>query len=54
MHCSALQGSTDLVNWVDLERHTGDGTIKKPGQYASWPVLGPAAQAAYRCVHVNE
>ncbi|PNH11217.1 BTB/POZ domain-containing protein [Tetrabaena socialis] len=43
-----LQGSHDLVTWADLKRHTSDTTIKVPGQYASWPVIGPAAAVPYR------
>jgi len=43
-----LQGSVDGSCWTDLRVHTGDGAIKKAGQYASWPVLGPAAQVHYR------
>ncbi|KAG2455054.1 hypothetical protein HYH02_000879 [Chlamydomonas schloesseri] len=43
-----LQGSHDLSNWVDLKRHANDTTIKVPGQYASWPVIGPAAATPYR------
>ncbi|KAG2483203.1 hypothetical protein HYH03_017937 [Edaphochlamys debaryana] len=43
-----LQGSNDLVTWVDLKRHAGDTSIKLPGQYASWPVIGPAAAVPYR------
>ncbi|GLI59392.1 hypothetical protein VaNZ11_001258, partial [Volvox africanus] len=43
-----LQGSHDLAVWVDLKRHSNDTTIKVPGQYASWPVIGPAAAVPYR------
>ncbi|KAG2440290.1 hypothetical protein HXX76_004401 [Chlamydomonas incerta] len=43
-----LQGSHDLTNWVDLKRHANDTTVKVPGQYASWPVIGPAAATPYR------
>ncbi len=42
------QGSSDLTTWVDLKRHANDTTIKVPGQYASWPVIGPAAAVPYR------
>lgn len=42
------QGSHDLSNWVDLKRHANDTTVKVPGQYASWPVIGPAAATPYR------
>ncbi|KXZ51612.1 hypothetical protein GPECTOR_12g576 [Gonium pectorale] len=43
-----LQGSQDLGTWVDLKRHSNDTAIKLPGQYASWPVIGPAAAVPYR------
>ncbi|KAF5828541.1 hypothetical protein DUNSADRAFT_17460 [Dunaliella salina] len=43
-----LQGSMDGVLWTDLRKHINDRSIKKPAQYASWPVIGSAAQAAYR------
>jgi len=36
------------ATWTDLRKHLNDTTIKKPAQYASWPVIGSAAQAAYR------
>ncbi len=45
-----MQGSTDLVAWVELQRHTRDPCFRQPGQYCSWPVLGPPAQTPYRWV----
>ena len=33
---------------MDLRRHRGDTSLRRPGQTASWPVLGPAASAPYR------
>ena len=44
------QGSTgdEGSEWVDLRRHIMDGTIRKPGQMASWPVLGPQASVPFR------
>ncbi len=33
---------------MDLKRHANDTTVKVPGQYASWPVIGPAAATPYR------
>jgi hypothetical protein len=44
----ALQGSADGAAWADLRRHEDDGALCRPGQYASWPVGGPAAAAAFR------
>lgn len=37
---------------MDLRRHTNDGSLGLPGQFASWPVGGPAAQRPYRCFRV--
>jgi hypothetical protein len=45
---ACLQGSNDLQHWLDLRRHTGDTTIRLPGQYGSWPVGGPAACMPFR------
>jgi hypothetical protein len=42
------QASNDLQHWVDLRRHIGDASIRLPGQYASWPVAGPASQLPFR------
>ena len=33
---------------MDLRRHRDDASIRRPGQLASWPVVGPAASAPYR------
>ncbi|KAI4388508.1 hypothetical protein MLD38_000829 [Melastoma candidum] len=38
-----LQGSLDGKSWSDLRVHENDQTICKPGQFASWPVIGPNA-----------
>ncbi|GFH19673.1 methyltransf_FA domain-containing protein, partial [Haematococcus lacustris] len=43
-----LQASGDGAAWTDLSVHRADCSLRKPGQYASWPVLGPSAQTAYR------
>ncbi|GBF97048.1 hypothetical protein Rsub_09521 [Raphidocelis subcapitata] len=43
-----LQASNDLQHWVDLRRHISDASIRLPGQYASWPVSGPASQLPFR------
>lgn len=42
------QGSNDGVNWADLRRHISDGTVRMPGQYASWAVTSHAAAVPYR------
>ncbi|KAF6143216.1 hypothetical protein GIB67_035630 [Kingdonia uniflora] len=36
-----LQGSLEGNNWRDLRVHEKDQTICKPGQFASWPIIGP-------------
>ena len=46
------QGSLDCQTWVDIQRHRNDSTLKRPGQYASWPVLGPASSVPYRAFRV--
>jgi hypothetical protein len=46
------QGSVDGSHWVDLRRHVGDATLQLPGQYASWPVTGPAAAVPFRAFRV--
>eukprot|EP00798_Chlamydomonas_sp_ICE-L_P011410 gene11410-12116_t len=43
-----LQASSDNQHWCDIQRHRKDTTIKRAAQYASWPVLGPAASVPYR------
>jgi hypothetical protein len=43
-----LQGSNDGASWADLRRHISDGTIRMPGQYASWAVTSHAAAVPYR------
>ena len=37
---------------MDLRRHIGDCTLKMPGQYASWPLVGHAAAVPYRLFRV--
>lgn len=46
------QGSNDGQAWSDLRRHIGDCTLKMPGQYASWPLIGHAAAVPYRLFRV--
>lgn len=50
--CAALQGSTDGQVWVDLRRHIDDRRLSKPGQYASWPLVGRATAVPYRIFRV--
>ena len=49
----ALQGSADGVDWADLRRHECESVLRLPGQYASWPVSGPAAATPYRFFRVH-
>uniref|UniRef100_A0A6U9RRN1 BTB domain-containing protein n=1 Tax=Picocystis salinarum TaxID=88271 RepID=A0A6U9RRN1_9CHLO len=36
-----LEGSEDGEVWLELSRHVDDRTLKKSGQYASWPICHP-------------
>ena len=47
-----LQGSDNGQSWTDLRRHIGDATLRMPGQYASWPLVGHAAAVPYRFFRV--
>ncbi|CAI9117091.1 OLC1v1018421C1 [Oldenlandia corymbosa var. corymbosa] len=38
-----FQGSSDGKNWTNLRVHEDDETLCKPGQFASWPIIGPSA-----------
>jgi len=43
-----LQGSNDLRAWTTLRAHASDASLRLPGQYASWPVVGAAAARPFR------
>ncbi|CAH9145285.1 unnamed protein product [Cuscuta epithymum] len=43
-----FQGSGDGVNWTNLIEHKEDQTICKPGQFASWPVIGSGPLFPFR------
>ncbi|KAM7253169.1 hypothetical protein ACFE04_025787 [Oxalis oulophora] len=43
-----FQGSLDGNNWTDLRVHKDDQTICKPGQFASWPIIGPNTLLPFR------
>ncbi|KAL0392281.1 UNVERIFIED_CONTAM: BTB/POZ domain-containing protein [Sesamum radiatum] len=47
-----FQGSMDGNNWTNLRAHENDETMCKPGQYASWPVVGPNALLPFRFFRV--
>lgn len=44
----SFQGSTDGNNWTNLRVHENDVTICKPGQFASWPIVGSNALLPFR------
>ncbi|KAI0514074.1 hypothetical protein KFK09_010108 [Dendrobium nobile] len=44
----AFQGSMDGENWTNLRVHENDHTVCRPGQFASWPVLGPNSLLPFR------
>ncbi|KAL7127865.1 hypothetical protein ABFS83_14G279000 [Erythranthe nasuta] len=47
-----FQGSMDGNNWTNLRVHENDETMSKPGQFASWPVVGPTALLPFRFFRV--
>eukprot|EP00877_Chromochloris_zofingiensis_P008432 jgi/Chrzof1/3842/Cz13g10230.t1 len=47
-----MQGSHDLEDWVDLRSHVNDSSIRLPGQYATWPVMGRNAAVPYRAFRI--
>ncbi|KAL3621533.1 hypothetical protein CASFOL_036445 [Castilleja foliolosa] len=49
---STIQGSIDGNNWTNLRVHENDETMMKPGQFASWPVVGPNALLPFRFFRV--
>ncbi|PUZ62618.1 hypothetical protein GQ55_4G371500 [Panicum hallii var. hallii] len=52
MRSWVLQGSMDGRNWTSLRVHDGDATICHPGQFASWPIVGPPALLPFRFFRV--
>ncbi|XP_048444266.1 BTB/POZ domain-containing protein At2g30600 isoform X2 [Pyrus x bretschneideri] len=47
-----FQGSLDGKTWTNLRVHENDQTICKPGQFASWPVIGQNALLPFRFFRV--
>ncbi|KAJ0085365.1 hypothetical protein Patl1_09398 [Pistacia atlantica] len=47
-----FQGSMDGRVWTNLRVHENDQTICKPGQFASWPIIGPNALLPFRFFRV--
>ncbi|CAN6202880.1 unnamed protein product [Urochloa humidicola] len=52
MRSWVLQGSMDGRNWTSLRVHDDDATICHPGQFASWPIVGPPALLPFRFFRV--
>lgn len=46
------QGSMDGQNWMSLRVHDDDPTICHPGQFATWPIVGPASLLPFRFFRV--
>ena len=49
---SMFQGSLDGKTWTNLSVHENDQTVCKPGQFASWPLVGPNALRPFRFFRV--
>ncbi|KAL6982604.1 hypothetical protein U1Q18_015992 [Sarracenia purpurea var. burkii] len=47
-----FQGSLDGKNWTNLRVHKNDETMCKPGQFSSWPIIGPNGLLPFRCFRV--
>ncbi|CAN6582386.1 unnamed protein product [Malus baccata var. baccata] len=47
-----FQGSLDGKTWTNLRVHENDQTICKPGQFATWPVIGQNALLPFRFFRV--
>ncbi|KAK9270707.1 hypothetical protein L1049_026290 [Liquidambar formosana] len=52
IRCWNLQGSSDGKTWTNLREHENDQTMCKPGQFASWPIIGPNALLPFRFFRV--
>lgn len=52
MRSWSFQGSMDGTNWTNLRNHENDQTICKPGQFASWSIVGPLALLPFRYFRV--
>ncbi|KAM7521310.1 hypothetical protein LguiB_020272 [Lonicera macranthoides] len=52
IRCWNFQGSSDGKNWTNLRVHENEQTICKPGQFASWPIMGPNALLPFRFFRV--
>ncbi|KAK2999675.1 hypothetical protein RJ639_023754 [Escallonia herrerae] len=52
IRCWNFEGSSDGRNWTSLRVHENDPTMCKPGQFASWPIVGPNALLPFRFFRV--
>ncbi|KAF7137849.1 hypothetical protein RHSIM_Rhsim07G0255100 [Rhododendron simsii] len=52
IRCWNFQGSLDGKTWTDLRVHENETTMCKPGQFASWPIVGPSALLPFRFFRV--
>ncbi|XP_057502787.1 BTB/POZ domain-containing protein At2g30600 [Actinidia eriantha] len=52
IRCWNFQGSLDGKSWTNLRVHENDPTMCKPGQFASWPIIGPNALLPFRFFRV--
>ncbi|GER49721.1 BTB/POZ domain-containing protein [Striga asiatica] len=48
----SFQGSMDGNSWTNLRVHENDEMMIKPGQFSSWPVVGPNALLPFRYFRV--
>ncbi|BAT82897.1 BTB/POZ domain-containing protein [Vigna angularis] len=50
--CWNIQGSQEGKSWTNLRVHENDRSVCKPGQFASWPIVGPNALLPFRYFRV--
>lgn len=50
--CLEWQGSMDGKTWTDLRIHENEETVCKPGQFCSWPIVGPNTLLAFQFFRV--
>ncbi|KAI4336702.1 hypothetical protein L6164_015194 [Bauhinia variegata] len=48
MRCWNFQASLDGKTWTNLRVHENDPTVCRPGQFASWPIIGANALLPFR------
>ncbi|CAJ1972616.1 unnamed protein product [Sphenostylis stenocarpa] len=50
--CWNIEGSQEGKSWTKLRVHENDRSVCKPGQFASWPIIGPNALLPFRYFRV--